>query len=204
MMLRWLVGLVAAVSTPVSAAGQSAALRGQVHLADAVPSGAVVVLLPLDPVLGPVKTDTVLIDQHELRFLPGVTALRPGSVVQFRNSDPVLHNVFSPRGPGRGFNLGTYPRPEVRSQVLEAEGVHVILCHVHPEMVAYIVVAPTGHRAVTDDAGRFAVEDLPRGRYRAQVWWRRRLRADTVLALDSGESRTVELGNGRQRGGKKP
>jgi plastocyanin len=198
------VAVAAAVLMPVRAGAQSAALQGQVHLVDAVPGGAVVVLLPLEAIPGAPQTDTVLIDQHELRFLPGVAALRPGSVIQFRNSDPVLHNVFSPRGPGPGFNLGTYPRPEVRSQVLRAEGVHVILCHVHPEMVAYLVVAPTGHRAVTDDAGRFALDDLPPGRYRTQVWWRRRLRVDTVLTLEPAEFRVVELGNGHARGGKTP
>lgn len=111
-----------------------------------------------------------LIDQFRLRFVPTVLAVLPGSAVEFRNSDALLHNVFSPPGPGDGFNLGTYPKGEFRSHTFTELGPHVILCHVHPEMVSRVIVIDTPLHAVVDPEGRFHIESVPSGRYTLKVW----------------------------------
>lgn len=111
-----------------------------------------------------------LIDQSRLRFVPTVLAVLPGSAIEFRNSDALLHNVFSPPGPGDGFNLGTYPKGESRSHTFTELGPHVILCHVHPEMVARVIVIDTPVHAVVDSEGRFRIENVPPGRYTLKVW----------------------------------
>ena len=111
-----------------------------------------------------------LIDQFRLRFVPTVLAVLPGSAVEFRNSDALLHNVFSPPGPGDGFNLGTYPKGEFRSHTFTELGPHVILCHVHPEMVSRVIVVDTPIHAVVDPEGRFRIENVPPGRYTLKVW----------------------------------
>ncbi len=111
-----------------------------------------------------------LIDQSRLRFVPTVLAVLPGSAIEFRNSDALLHNVFSPPGPGDGFNLGTYPKGEFRSHTFTELGPHVILCHVHPEMVARVIVIDTPVHAVVGPEGRFRIENVPPGRYTVKVW----------------------------------
>lgn len=190
---RVLPTLLLLLSAAARLAGQSAALSGTIRLPDAAAS-AVVALLPVDSESSDLGvTDTVMIDQFELRFMPAVLAIRPGTTVLFRNSDPVLHNVFSPPGPGAGFNLGTYPRPGSRAQLFAAPGVHVILCHVHPEMVAYVNVTLASYTTVADAEGRFAISGVAPGRYLVQVWTRRRLRLVQPLELLPGDRRVVEL-----------
>jgi plastocyanin len=134
----------------------------------------------------------VIIDQIDLRFVPQVVAVLGGTTVAFPNSDPILHNVFSPRGPGDGFNLGTYPPGETRSRRFHEPGVHVILCHVHPEMVAYVAVVPSPYRAIVDSDGRFAI-DAPPGRYTLRVWQARRAAVHRDVTVAAGGTVRLQL-----------
>jgi plastocyanin len=102
------------------------------------------------PAIAPLSAQ---IDQRNLQFVPRVITVSPGSTVSFPNSDPVMHSVFHPSTHAGGFDLGTYPQGERRSFTFDNEGAYVIFCHVHPEMVAYVVVVASPYRAVTDDDG---------------------------------------------------
>jgi plastocyanin len=139
----------------------------------------------------------VIVDQIDLRFVPEVVAVLAGTVVAFPNSDPILHNVFSPRGPGAGFDLGTYPPGETRSHRFDEAGVHVILCHVHPEMVAYVAVVPSRYHAVADSLGRFELDALPAGRYALSVWYARRTALEREITVPAGGTVRLELELGR-------
>jgi len=147
-------------------------LRGQVRSGSLEVRGAIVYLIPERPDSSPASPDTAWIDQREISFVPRVLVVSPGTTVLFRNSDPILHNVFSPAGAGAGFDLGTYPSPGARAQHFAAPGAYVILCHVHPEMVAFVVVVPTPYRAVVDPEGFFGIANVPSGRYHLHVWRR--------------------------------
>ena len=159
------------VPTPV--AGQSRAIEGAV-VADGRPVQNAVVYVESDPEdeLDATSADTAVMDQRGLRFIPAVVAGRPGLTVEFLNSDPILHNVFSPDWIGEPFDLGTYPSTESRHHTFFRPGPHVILCHVHPEMVAYVVVVSTPFHALTGPEGGFRIAGLPVGPHRVEVWRR--------------------------------
>jgi len=136
--------------------------------------------------------DTAAIDQRGFQFVPRLVVITPGSAVSFVNSDPFLHNVFSPRGASGAFDLGTYPRPERRTHTFARAGAHVILCHVHPEMVATVLVIPARHRATVAEDGSFRFTDVAPGSYTLHVWRRRGTpyeRTLTVAAHDTGPVR---------------
>lgn len=156
-------------------------------------AGAVVFLARADGAALEPTTDSVMIDQVELRFVPQVVAVVPGTTVTFPNSDPILHNVFSPRGPGDGFNLGTYPPGEIRSHRFTEPGVHVILCHVHPEMVAYVAVVATRLYAVADSAGHFTIDHVPAGLYALKVYLARRTALQRDVQVTEGGTTRLEL-----------
>lgn len=184
--------LVVALGCPAPALGQGAIVSGIVHVRETPPRGAVVYLIPEEATPLVPDAEPVLLDQRDLQFIPHTLVVVPGQAVAFRNSDPLLHNVFSPHSVGEEFNLGTYPSGESRIQVFQRPGPHVILCHIHPEMEAYIFVAPTRYHAVVDEEGRFRIEDLPPGDYTLHAWHPRaapyqrttRLRDKNVLDLE--------------------
>lgn len=132
-------------------------------------SGDTVVYLEGGPEPAPPQAS---MDQKNLSFVPGVLAVRRGTVVEFTNSDDVQHNVFTPSAAGGRFNLGTYNRGEARSVPLNQSGEAVILCNIHMEMEAHIVVLDGPYFAVTDAAGAFRIADVPPGPYKLRVWRR--------------------------------
>ena len=112
--------------------------------------------------------NAVRLDQLNLTFVPHVLPILAGTTVEFPNSDEVRHNVFSP-SPVR-FNLGTYEKNTKKYYRFEKPGVATLLCNVHAEMSAYVVVTETPYFAVTGKDGKFILKDVPPGNYTVKVW----------------------------------
>lgn len=110
------------------------------------------------------------VDQKDMVFRPHVLPVLVGTTVDFLNSDALLHNVFTPDKCAEKFNLGTWPKGQVRSYTFKQPCAATLLCNVHPEMEAFVVAAPTPYFAVTDKSGVFAIRDLPDGTYTVKVW----------------------------------
>jgi plastocyanin len=121
----------------------------------------------------PAPTQRPVIDQKGLVFQPHVTAVQVGTTVDFLNSDSVAHNVFWTSIGGNkklGHNLGTWPKGEKKSFKFDTPGAVPILCNVHPEMSAYLVVVPTPYFATSDQAGNYKIENVPDGSYTVTAW----------------------------------
>ena len=159
-----LVFLMAAVS------GQAGTIHGKVTGA----KGESVVYI--DAIPGktfPAPTQHVEMDQKGLMFMPHLLVVEKGATVDFKNDDSVEHNVFWPAISGNkslGHNMGTWPRGQQRSFKFDNPGVVPLLCNVHPDMAAYIVVSPTPYFAETDKAGAFKIENVPNGTYKLTAW----------------------------------
>jgi plastocyanin len=117
--------------------------------------------------------DHVAIDQRKMNFNPHVTVVVQGTTVDFVNSDAVGHNVYWPSVGGNkklAHNLGTWPKGEKKSFQFTDLGSATLLCNVHPEMNAFLVVVPTPYFAVTDSDGAYDIKDVPPGTYTLKTW----------------------------------
>ena len=120
-----------------------------------------------------VPAKPIVVDQKGLLFVPHVTVVPLGSTVEFLNSDNVQHNVFWASIGGNkklGKNLGTWPKGEKRSFKFDNPGVVTVLCNVHPEMSAYLVVVATPYHATTNASGEYTIENVPDGPHTITVW----------------------------------
>ncbi len=137
---------------------------------------------------------TALMDQEGLVFKPRVLPVQKGSTVEFRNSDPVGHNVNSPDG--KPYDLGTWPKGESRKKTFTETGAFRQLCSVHDDMIAWVVVVDSRHFGVSDKAGAFRIPDLPAGKYTLGVWHEKLGAADrTVEVAATGPTPvTITLG----------
>jgi plastocyanin len=104
-------------------------------------------------------------------FAPHVVAVGTGSVVEFPNEDPILHNVFSVSG--EGFDLGLYKRPKSGSRTFDKPGVYTLYCNIHPQMSATVVVRDNPYFAKVSKEGAFRLEGLPAGDYKITAFHER-------------------------------
>lgn len=118
----------------------------------------------------PAPKEHAKVDQVNLVFHPHVLPVLVGTTVDFLNSDAVLHNVFTPEGCAEKFNLGTWPKGQIRSYEFKKECVATLLCKVHPEMEAFVVAVQTPYFAVTKADGSYRIADVPEGTYTVKVW----------------------------------
>ena len=110
-----------------------------------------------------------MMDQRDKMFLPHVLAVTRGTTVNFPNNDSVLHNVFAYYNAKR-FDLGVYPHGATKRETFDKTGVVALLCNVHSDMSAYIIVVDTPYFAVTDHDGRFHIPDVAPGSYTLRGW----------------------------------
>jgi len=152
------------IATP--AAGAADPLTGRVEWkarSGATPAQAVVYAEPLDrpAPAGPVKAT---VQQKNKTFLPHVVAVPVGSTITFPNDDQIFHNVFS-LSPPQPFDLGLYRAGASKTQVAAKPGVYHVFCNIHPQMGAFLVVAPTPYVTVAGQDGTWRL-DVPAGKYR--------------------------------------
>jgi plastocyanin len=156
--------------TAAPAALDASSIEGQVIVRSARDNSNAVVYVDKIPnkTFTPPSTPVVL-DQRNLTFVPHVLPVLVGTTVAFPNSDEIRHNVFSPTTTSK-INLGTYPRFTTKYYRFDRPGAVTLLCNVHAEMSAYIVVTETPYFAVTDKDGNFTLRDVPPGKYVLKVW----------------------------------
>jgi plastocyanin len=114
----------------------------------------------------------VKIVQRGEQFLPPVTAVTVGSVVEFPNEDPFFHNVFS-LSRARSFDLGRYPSGESRERSFPRAGIVKVYCDIHSHMSALIMVLEHPWFTIPAENGNFTLPPVPPGEYTLVAWHER-------------------------------
>jgi plastocyanin len=155
--------------------------------------------LSFEPTVEPL--DPVEVDQTNTSFEPQVTPVTAGTTVEFVNSDPFYHNVFS-LTPGARFNIGRRPTGVVVEETIPAlddpapgMGVVELHCDIHPQMNAFIVTLETPFFTRANADGTFSLDGLPEGRYRILAYTPRQdpVRFEVELSEDERICRTIDL-----------
>ena len=105
------------------------------------------------------------LDQRDKVFLPHVLPIVKGAGVRLRNSDPFLHNVHAYAGKRGLFNLAMPAKSDPIERRFDQTGTHEIVCDVHPEMSAYIVVLDNPFFSTVKPDGTFEITGVPIGSY---------------------------------------
>jgi plastocyanin len=123
----------------------------------------------VETVAGTFPAEHATMDQLKKVFVPYVLPVVKGSTVEFRNGDNLAHNVF---GVGVDeFQLGTFTQGGVREHTFNKPGEVSILCNVHPEMEAHVLVLQNPYFARPDSNGKFQIPGVPPGDYVVKAWY---------------------------------
>jgi len=132
-------------------------------------AGAVVTVEAESPSLPPSAPTHATMDQVNLAFVPDVLVVPVHSTVQFPNSDVIGHQVYS-FSSARRFQLPLYRGKPYPPVTFDEPGVVTLGCNIHDNMLAYIVVTKAPWFGRTDANGRWALPNLPAGRFRLRLW----------------------------------
>ncbi len=138
------------------------------------------------------KRDPLVMEQVNETFAPHVLAVLLGSEVEFPNSDPFFHNVFS-LSKAASFDLGRYPRGSSKRVRFDRPGVVKVFCHIHSDMSAVILVLDNPFFTVPARGGGFVIDDIPPGEYRVVAWHERARPVTRSVRIDPGQTCAIDF-----------
>ena len=163
------LGVIAVLS---GAAWAAVASGGQtVTLTVTGPDGRPVpgVALYLPDVRTPGTYPRAVVDQRGEVFVPTVSIVTTGDEVQFTNSDPTSHHVYSFSRPNT-FALPLYKGDARLATHFMNPGVVVLGCNIHDSMLGYVVIVESTRHGVTGSDGQVTLPDVPAGRHAVSAW----------------------------------
>ena len=111
-------------------------------------------------------------DQKGCQFDPHVRLLPVGKRLTMINPDRINHNVHIFSSVNAAFNKsqpGTRRKMNIKA-VKKAEGPVNVKCDVHGWMQAWIAYIPHPYFAITDENGKYTLENVPPGTYKLGYW----------------------------------
>jgi plastocyanin len=180
------------IAVPVFAGENTGSITGKVEVFRARRSADVVVYLADVPGTFDPPANRPRIDQNNLMFIPHVLPVVVGTTVDFANSDSVKHNIFSP-SKTKKINLGSYGQDIVKQVTFDKEGEVVLLCNVHTEMSAFIVILPNPYFAKTGNDGSFTITNIPPGQYTLKTWHEKNRPYRQKVTVEAGNTTEINI-----------
>lgn len=112
----------------------------------------------------------VSVEQINKEFVPLVSVLQTGTMVNFPNRDKVRHHVYS-FSPAKTFEIKLYSGVPGKPILFDKPGEVLLGCNIHDTMLAYMLVVDTPIFAKTDKRGAALLDGLSAGEYEIHVWY---------------------------------
>lgn len=106
--------------------------------------------------------DHAVMDQRDERFVPALLVVRTGTIVEFPNSDDVMHHVYS-FSPARTFEIPLYQHRPPSPVHFDEPGLVVLGCNIHDQMIGHILVVDSPYFGVTDEHGTVRIDHRAAG-----------------------------------------
>ena len=147
-----------------------------------------------------------VIDQNGCMYLPHVQGMMAGQELLIKNSDATMHNIHGLPVINSVFNFAMPQVVKEKAIILnKAEHPIKIKCDVHPWMNAYVSVFDHPYFSVTDDSGRYQIDNIPPGKYEVVAWHERDIKytgytqTQTVEIGESGSTLDFSLTKGEKK-----
>lgn len=109
------------------------------------------------------------LNQKTCRYEPHIFLVPQGDALNMMTSDPVLHNIHMTGA--SSYNAAFVLRNQTVSAKLDEPGLIDVQCNGgHAWMNAEILVVRHPYYAVTDENGKFILNDVPPGEYKIVAW----------------------------------
>ena len=130
----------------------------------------------------PARARPGMVEQRNKTFIPLVTVVQAGTLVNFPNRDEIRHHVYS-FSPAKRFEIKLYAGTPAEPLLFDKAGEVVLGCNIHDHMIAYIYVVESPWFAKTDKDGMARIEGMPAGEFEVHAWYYAQDRAPAPLGV---------------------
>jgi len=130
--------------------------------------GGTVVLL-VGPQFQAIPPKTVSVEISGLQATPAALVISEGTVVEFKNSDKVSHDLSTPNHPDV-MDPARLSSGAVRKQRFATAGEYLVRCTEYPHIVVSVIVTSSPLFSIVEDKGGFKISDVPEGHATLKVW----------------------------------
>ena len=149
----------------------------------------------------PLALDTPQIVQEKCKFAPYIQFARKQAELTIINKDPLLHNIHTYELIGRArrslFNVAQPGAGQIEKQPLKLRRSNLVEvdCDAHNWMSAWIYLSDHPYVAISDEQGKFSLEDIPPGDYRLESWHPvlGKGEQDVTIGANAQHSQNIEL-----------
>jgi plastocyanin len=145
-----------------------------------------------DRLFAPPASPAVM-DQAGCAFAPHVLDVQAGQVIEFANSDPIVHNVRAIGEKNRVFNISMPGKGKTVRRYFAVPEIVKIRCDIHAWMAAFIAVEGHPFHAVTGDDGAFVLKGLPAGTYTVEAWQEKLGTQSGSVTIKDGETGRIDF-----------
>ncbi len=117
----------------------------------------------------PLPARTVTVDLNGFQAVPWTVVVGEGSVVEFKNSDRVPHDLSLPDLPSL-MPLERLSPGALRRQRFLTTGGYAVRDSEHPHLVISVLVVASAYHDSVDERGGFKIADVPEGKATLKVW----------------------------------
>lgn len=135
----------------------------------------------------------VVLERKQCRFKPRVLGIQTGQALKVINRDDTHHNLHPVPKLNREWNLTQSPFTQVDQTFDRPELVIPVKCNQHPWEKAYISVFNHPFFAVTDEHGKYTIDNVPPGSYKVTVWHEKLGEKTTEVLVRSGGSQAMDF-----------
>ena len=143
-----------------------------------------------DRVFAPPAT-RVIMDQAGCLFVPHLLDVQANQVIEFANSDPIVHNVRAIGEKNPVFNVSMPGKGRTVRRYFPIAEIVKIRCDIHAWMSALVAVEAHPFHRVTGGDGSFALGGLPAGEYVVEAWHEKLGAQQQTVSIAEGETRTI-------------
>jgi plastocyanin len=133
------------------------------------------------------------VDQNGCKFIPRVSIVPAGQMLDILNSDGILHNIHTFPKNNPAINKAQPKFKKVMNEKFDKPDIVQIKCDVHTWMNGWIVVAGHPYYALSDASGAFKIAGVPAGTYTIEYWHEKLGKQSRSVTVPATGSVTADL-----------
>ena len=141
----------------------------------------------------PTPTQAVVITQKGCQYLPHVVPMLVNQELKVVNDDQTSHNIHPLAKINREWNKSQPPGTPPFSEKFERPEFIPVKCNIHPWMHGTFAVLKNSHYAVSGADGRFALSNLPPGKYAITAWHESYGEQTQEVTITGSETQAVDF-----------